>query len=289
MKLAAEAASHGLSAQEVPARDQSIPPTPQDRLIVALDYPDAHSALTAVDRLDGLCKWFKVGLELYLAAGNSIVESLKRHGFSVFLDLKLHDIPNTVAGAVRSATACGADLLTIHASGGPAMLAAAAEAASAPHAPKLLAVTVLTSMDQRSSAQPDLRYPRQTGPSPRRHRLAVRYSRLCLERGRGRHFARVVCGRNPCHSRHSPRRRGHRRPETHRHARRSHRRRSRFPRRRTPHHPGTASCPGRRSDSPRNCIGNLSCLISNPCPLLPNPCLSPLFLPLHPKPTPTES
>jgi orotidine-5'-phosphate decarboxylase len=149
MKVAAEAASHGLSAQEAPARGQSLFPTPQDRLIVALDYPDAHSALTAVDRLDGLCKWFKVGLELYLAAGNSIVESLKRHGFYVFLDLKLHDIPNTVAGAVRSATACGADLLTLHASGGPAMLAAAAEAAGTPHAPKLLAVTVLTSMDQQ--------------------------------------------------------------------------------------------------------------------------------------------
>jgi orotidine-5'-phosphate decarboxylase len=86
-------------------------------------------------------------MELYYAAGNSFVHELKNRGFNVFLDLKLHDIPNTVAGAVRSATQAGASLLTIHASGGPAMMAAAAEAASAPGAPKLLAVTVLTSMD----------------------------------------------------------------------------------------------------------------------------------------------
>ena len=119
-----------------------------ERLIVALDFPDAKQALTFVDRLEGQCHWFKVGLELYLAAGNSVVETLKKRGFSVFLDLKLHDIPNTVAGAVRSVADLGADLLTVHAGGGPVMLTAAAEAAaSSSNAPKLLAVTVLTSMD----------------------------------------------------------------------------------------------------------------------------------------------
>lgn len=121
---------------------------PADKLIVALDFPDSAKALALVDRLEGRCRWFKVGLELYLAAGNSVVETLKRRDFSVFLDLKLHDIPNTVAGAVRSVAGLGADLLTVHASGGPAMLAAAAEAAAGlPIAPRLLAVTVLTSMD----------------------------------------------------------------------------------------------------------------------------------------------
>ena len=140
--------------QEAPARHaaQGRPDSnriPADQLIVALDFPDAHQALALVDRLEGKCRWFKVGLELYLAAGNSIVETLKRRGFSVFLDLKLHDIPNTVAGAVRSVSSLGADMLTVHASGGPAMLTAAAEAAaSQPSAPRLLAVTVLTSMDQ---------------------------------------------------------------------------------------------------------------------------------------------
>lgn len=120
---------------------------PKDRLAIALDYPSPAQALALVDSLDRTCQWFKVGMELYYAAGNSIVQQLRERGFNVFLDLKLHDIPNTVAGAVRSATEAGASLLTVHASGGPAMLSAAANAASAPGSPKLLAVTVLTSMD----------------------------------------------------------------------------------------------------------------------------------------------
>jgi orotidine-5'-phosphate decarboxylase len=131
----------------------SSSPGPADKLIVALDFPDTRQALALVDRLEGRCRWFKVGLELYLSAGNSVVLELKKRGFSVFLDLKLHDIPNTVAGAVRSVAGLGADLLTVHAGGGPAMLSAASEAAARmATAPRLLAVTVLTSMD---SAQLD--------------------------------------------------------------------------------------------------------------------------------------
>jgi orotidine-5'-phosphate decarboxylase len=121
--------------------------TPKDRLAIALDLPSEQEAMKLVDRLEGTCQWFKVGMELYYAAGNSIVQQLRDRGFNVFLDLKLHDIPNSVAGAVRSATQAGASLLTIHASGGAAMMSAAAEAASAPGSPRLLAVTVLTSMD----------------------------------------------------------------------------------------------------------------------------------------------
>ncbi len=122
--------------------------TPQDRLIVALDVPSAHLALDLVDRLEGTCRWVKVGLELYCAAGNVLIDTLRSRDLHVFLDLKLHDIPNTVAGAVRTLSNVGASLLTIHAAGGEAMLLAAAEAASI-HAqsPQLLAVTVLTSMD----------------------------------------------------------------------------------------------------------------------------------------------
>jgi orotidine-5'-phosphate decarboxylase len=121
----------------------------QQRLIVALDVPTAEAALALASRLEDQCKWFKVGLELYIAAGPSVVEALVRHGHSVFLDLKLHDIPNTVAAAVRSAASLGAGLLTIHAAGGPAMMAAAQGAVSAlSNAPQLLAVTVLTSMDR---------------------------------------------------------------------------------------------------------------------------------------------
>jgi orotidine-5'-phosphate decarboxylase len=121
--------------------------TPKDCLAIALDLPNEHDAMKLVDRLGNTCQWFKVGMELYYSTGNSIVQQLRDRGFSVFLDLKLHDIPNTVAGAVRSATNAGASLLTIHASGGAAMMSAAAEAASAPGSPRLLAVTVLTSMD----------------------------------------------------------------------------------------------------------------------------------------------
>jgi orotidine-5'-phosphate decarboxylase len=128
----------------------SLPSRPDSgaNIIVALDFPGPAPALELASRLENIVQWFKVGLELYLSAGNQIVHDLKSRGHSVFLDLKLHDIPNTVAGAVRSAAATGADMLTLHAAGGPAMMAAAAEAAAAlSSAPKLLAVSVLTSMD----------------------------------------------------------------------------------------------------------------------------------------------
>jgi orotidine-5'-phosphate decarboxylase len=118
------------------------------RLIVALDVPDARGAMELVARLEGTCRWFKVGLELFVAAGPAVLDPLIGRGFSVFLDLKLHDIPNTVAGAVRSAAGLGAKMLTLHAGGGPAMLAAARAALDGvADPPELLAVTVLTSMD----------------------------------------------------------------------------------------------------------------------------------------------
>ena len=127
---------------------------PRDRLIVALDFPSATAALELVDRLEGRCQWFKVGLELYLATGPSIVETLRNRGFNVFVDLKLHDIPNTVAGAVRTLSSIGASLLTVHAAGGRPMLLAAAEAAArAPEPPQLLAVTLLTSFDAHQLAE----------------------------------------------------------------------------------------------------------------------------------------
>jgi orotidine-5'-phosphate decarboxylase len=121
------------------------------RLIVALDYPDAQAALDLVDRLEGATRWFKIGLQLYVAEGNSLVAELQRRGYSIFLDLKFHDIPNTVASAVRSVARLGVNMLTVHAAGGPAMLAAAAEAAGET-GPILLGVTVLTSMDDAQLA-----------------------------------------------------------------------------------------------------------------------------------------
>lgn len=120
----------------------------RQRLIVALDVPDAKSAMRLVGELQGTCTWFKVGLELFVAEGPAVLEPIVGRGHNVFLDLKLHDIPNTVAGAVRSAAGLGVRMLTLHAGGGPAMLAAAKNALDGiANPPELLAVTVLTSMD----------------------------------------------------------------------------------------------------------------------------------------------
>ncbi len=119
------------------------------RLIVALDVPNAASAARLVVQLEGACQWFKVGLELFTAAGPAVVEPLVKRGHSVFLDLKFHDIPNTVASAVRSAARLGVRMVNVHAAGGPAMLAAARAALDGiEDPPELLAVTMVTSMDQ---------------------------------------------------------------------------------------------------------------------------------------------
>ena len=119
------------------------------RLIVALDVPDAAAALALADRLGDAVLWYKVGLELFVAEGPPMVRALIERNRRVFLDLKLHDIPNTVAGAVRSAAGLGASLLTLHAEGGSAMMRAAREARdeSGRSDLELLAVTVLTSLD----------------------------------------------------------------------------------------------------------------------------------------------
>ena len=96
---------------------------------MALDVPSAEAAIDLVNQLEPSCHWFKVGLELFVAAGPAVLEPLVARGHSVFLDLKFHDIPNTVAGAVRSAAGLGVRMMTVHASGGPAMLAAARDCA----------------------------------------------------------------------------------------------------------------------------------------------------------------
>jgi orotidine-5'-phosphate decarboxylase len=113
--------------------------------IVALDYPDARSALELVSRLGDSCRFYKVGSELFTASGPGVVEALRHEGYDVFLDLKLHDIPNTVAGAMRRIGAMGVRLTTVHASGGRAMLEAAVTAAGGECG--VLAVTVLTSLN----------------------------------------------------------------------------------------------------------------------------------------------
>jgi orotidine-5'-phosphate decarboxylase len=119
------------------------------RLIVALDVPTAKEAIELVNQLESTCQWFKVGMELFVATGPAILETIVSRGHSIFLDLKFIDIPNTVAGGVRSAAKLGVKMMTIHAAGGPAMLAAARGALEGmTDPPELLAVSVLTSMDQ---------------------------------------------------------------------------------------------------------------------------------------------
>ena len=123
------------------------------RVIVALDFPEAGLALSMAARLDpALCR-VKVGKELFVAAGPAVIGQLHARGFEVFLDLKFHDIPNTVAGACRAAARLGVWMLNVHASGGAAMMSAAREAvASLPRPPLLIGVTVLTSLSDSDLA-----------------------------------------------------------------------------------------------------------------------------------------
>ena len=121
--------------------------SPNERLIVALDVPSATEALAVVSRLGEAVSLYKVGMQLYTAEGPKVVRELISSGKQVFLDLKYHDIPNTVAAAVREAAKLGVSMLTVHAAGGSKMLRAATEAAQAQGGKTaVLAVTVLTSM-----------------------------------------------------------------------------------------------------------------------------------------------
>jgi orotidine-5'-phosphate decarboxylase len=114
--------------------------------IVALDYFALGDALSMVRTLAGLCRFYKIGSELFTAAGPAAVTSVRGLGCDVFLDLKFHDIPNTVRAAVRTAAAHGVRLVTVHASGGRAVLEAAVEGAVGHQACGVMAVTVLTSL-----------------------------------------------------------------------------------------------------------------------------------------------
>ena len=119
----------------------------KEKIIVALDAPDSASALRLVDDLQDAVSWVKVGLQLFTAEGPSIVRALKERRLKVFLDLKFHDIPNTAHEAMRSAVGLGADMATIHLSGGGKMVRAAIEGASGSSL-LVLGVTVLTSFDE---------------------------------------------------------------------------------------------------------------------------------------------
>jgi orotidine-5'-phosphate decarboxylase len=130
------------------------PPDPRDRLIVALDVDSLAQAERLAERLDGLVRRFKIGSQLFTAGGPAVVEAIQKRGAEVFLDLKFHDIPNTVAGAAREAARLGVFMFNVHASGGLAMMKAAADGAAVAavefsvRRPLAIAVTVLTSLDR---------------------------------------------------------------------------------------------------------------------------------------------
>jgi orotidine-5'-phosphate decarboxylase len=148
----------------------------RDRLIVALDVSSAREALQLASQLRGSVGRVKVGKQLFTSEGPQVVRELVSAGYAIFLDLKFHDIPNTVSAAVRSAAELGVDMLTVHASGGSKMLRAAVGAASqASKPPKILAVTVLTSMSDE-----DLQ---ETGFSGRVLDQVLRLSELALTAG----------------------------------------------------------------------------------------------------------
>lgn len=140
------------------------------RLIVALDYSHASAALAMAARLDPSVCRVKIGKELFTAAGPEVVRALVAMGFEVFLDLKFHDIPNTVAGAVRAAASLGVWMVNVHASGGRRMMEAARDALGAPgeKVPLLIAVTVLTSLERADLAETGI----DTAPEQQVQRLA---------------------------------------------------------------------------------------------------------------------
>ncbi|MFN9489399.1 MAG: orotidine-5'-phosphate decarboxylase [Betaproteobacteria bacterium] len=151
-------------------------PLHNPRVIVALDYASAEPALALAARLDPKACRVKVGKELFTVAGPSLVTQLAARGFDVFLDLKYHDIPNTVAAACKAAAGLGAWMINVHASGGSAMMRAAREALAVTSKPPLLiAVTVLTSMGDE-----DLREIGQRESAPQ---LVERLARLTQASG----------------------------------------------------------------------------------------------------------
>jgi orotidine-5'-phosphate decarboxylase len=149
--------------------------TPSDRICAALDFPSWRDAEPFARAIAPAVGMLKVGLELFAAEGPEAVRAAAAVGRPVFLDLKLHDIPNTVEGAARSAAASGASLLTVHASGGAAMVRAAVKGAGGKL--RVLAVTVLTSLDADALAAIGLGGPPETA--------VVRLARLAVAAGAG--------------------------------------------------------------------------------------------------------
>jgi orotidine-5'-phosphate decarboxylase len=152
-----------------------MPFDPGNRLIAAIDTPGRAEAEQLIEQLGGVPSWIKLGLELFCAEGPRVVEDYAARGHRVMLDLKLHDIPETVARATARVAALGAGLLTVHAGGGRAMLEAAVRAAGRDTTMRVLAVTVLTSLDEADLAQIGAQGPIRD--------LVVRRAQLAIDAG----------------------------------------------------------------------------------------------------------
>ncbi|GIP20449.1 orotidine-5'-phosphate decarboxylase [Paenibacillus sp. J22TS3] len=154
-----------------------------EKLMVALDYPSAEDARLLINRLQGIPCYMKVGMQLYYTAGPDFVRELKAKGYKVFLDLKMHDIPNTVKGGANSITRLGVDMFNVHAAGGVSMMAAAREGADEALAkdasltsPLIIAVTQLTSTDQSTLNE-------EIGIPGTIEEAVVRYAKRTLQAG----------------------------------------------------------------------------------------------------------
>ncbi len=152
-----------------------------EKIILALDFADEAAVHRCLSTLSGHVRYVKVGMELFYAAGPKIVESLKAQGFRVFVDLKVHDIPNTAKGAMRSLARLGADMVNLHVAGGMAMMEAARDGLeqgiqSGAARPLLIGVTMLTSTSQAVMSE-------QIGIAGTMEETVVRYARLASEAG----------------------------------------------------------------------------------------------------------
>ncbi|MBI5821240.1 MAG: orotidine-5'-phosphate decarboxylase [Verrucomicrobia bacterium] len=169
-------------------------------LIVAVDVPNLDQAGRVLDRLADSVRWFKIGMQLFTAAGPAVVREIRARGGKVFLDLKFHDIPNTVAGAAESAAALGVEMFNVHAAGGEAMMRAAVAGASQAGVPRptIIAVTVLTS--QAATEDEVLRLARSVKASGLDGVVCSAREAVTLKRELGTDFKLVCPGIRPAWS-----------------------------------------------------------------------------------------
>ncbi|MFA5193534.1 MAG: orotidine-5'-phosphate decarboxylase [Verrucomicrobiia bacterium] len=169
-------------------------------LIVAVDVPNLDQAGRVLDRLADSVRWFKIGMQLFTAAGPAVVREIHARGGKVFLDLKFHDIPNTVAGAAESAAALGVEMFNVHAAGGEAMMRAAVTGASQTGGvrPAIIAVTVLTS--QAATEDEVLRLARSVKASGLNGVVCSAREAVTLKRELGADFKLVCPGIRPAWS-----------------------------------------------------------------------------------------